>query len=165
MIYKEVFKDTTKSKTPEFISQLWECLIRCTLLSQPFNPSKYSQFDELLEELMTRLGFESDKTLSIIYLSYLNQLLSASRSAIFNVAHIRSLVQVALKTDSICPLQNWLDAVGSLHQGQPNYQCFRWVKKLLLLIQNEAFKLGGTDNELTLIQLNVGQQYLHFTSL
>lgn len=148
VILKEALKVTTKSAESDFVSQLWSCLFACMALKEPLDYTKWTVFDDLFEELMTRLGFESNKEISTIYLCWINNFLSPPN---FEPSQLRQCVATGLHDESLTHLHTFLEYTSST----PNYRCFRWVKKLMLLLQNESFRLGG-DKEAVLVHLYVG---------
>lgn len=148
-----MFKITTKSDNSAFVENVWSILYLCineTL--QDF--SSWTFYDDLLEELMHRLGLESCKTTSIVYLMYLNKFLSIPKKLNeFERTNLQTIVNTAISRDSYEPFIEWLESVRK-HVTAPNYYCFRWSKKLMMLILNESFKIGG-DKESILIHLHV----------
>lgn len=155
MILKELFNITTKSNDLGFISDLWHLLYICQSVNGLTNFSKWSSFDENFEELMTRLAFENDKRISILYLCYVNKFLSPSieEASYFDDFKVKDMVKEAYKKQVYQPITDWLQMI---QRKEPSYRCFRWNKKLMQLIQNECFKFGG-DKEIVLVHLSVSK--------
>lgn len=137
VIYTEALKMVDKAKEIEYIQRLWTCLYTCIYIdeSERTNFKVWSAFDETFEQLMIRLGFEDDKKLALLYMNTMIRFMQMGRDE---------------KTEG--EAEEVVERLRAIKQ--PNYRIFRWVEKLLCLLQNDAFKLGG-DNESVLTYLHV----------
>lgn len=130
VIYTEVFNMIEKAKELNFIQLLWSCLFTLINYEEKSKQNRkdfmtWSQFDDTFEKLLCRVGFEDNKEFLLVYMKILKQFLCIGRTESID----GDPVEVVKELRNI---------------RKPNYRIFRWVRKLLMLFQNEGFKLGGT---------------------
>lgn len=151
VVTKEVMKLTAKSNNAEFIENVWKLLYFCNNETQ--SCSQWTVLDDIIEELLARLGLENSKNITVIYLFYLNKFLMIHKQTeAFEISVIETIVNDALTHDSFTPIQTWLE---NLKYCESNQISFRWLKKISIVIQNECFKLGG-DIKVLLVHIQVG---------
>lgn len=143
VIYDEAFKMIEKAKELEYIELLWATLFTLINNNEKNKQCKedfkdWSPFDDTFDKLLSRVGFEDNKQLTQVYMKILIKFIMMAR-----VENINGDDEVVVK---------------ELRQiKDPNYRIFRWVRKLFMLFQNEAFKLGGTSESVL--------EYLHVSKV
>lgn len=156
VILKDAEKLIQKSKEIDFVRELWRCLYGCCFLSvDKYKPDQWSKFDDIFEGLIQKLANENDKDLSMLYMSYVIKfsVLGESKfdkfSEFLELEHLKEQIQTARMEIDYDELPKWLlsEMVKEYREEEPsaNLPVFRWFKKLLILLQNEGFKLGGSE--------------------
>lgn len=156
VILDDTEKLIQKSNEIDFVSELWQCLHACCLLgTDKYIPDKWSKFDDIFEGLIQRLSQENDKDLSMLYLSYVIKFSVMGESKFdkfdefLDINSLKEHIQTARIETDYDESNKWnlLKVIQTYRQLPPfvNVRIFRWIKKLLILLQNEAFKLGGNE--------------------
>lgn len=120
-----------KSSELEFNDHLFECLFKAVSIeNQEVKTSEWCKFDDVVVELLTQIGKESNLTVSILLIQKLVKFCALS----FTIKHIE------LSDISTDELESYYDELRSM-TNLTNYRTMRWNKRLMEMMITESPKL------------------------
>lgn len=158
VILEDAEKLILKSNEVDFEKELWQCLLSCCSIGiVKYLPEKWSKFDDVFEKLIEKLAMTDDKTLSMLYLNYTTSfcVLGESELNVFKefleIDSFKEEIMTARAEFSKDVTHKWkfFEVIKTYRHEAPfsNLRIFRWIKKLIIVLQNESYKIGG--NEMT----------------